>query len=219
MQSILEIRYKWLIILQILFIIFELQKSRSLMLKMAKYVFVCFSSLLFLATSCPKDDKKTAPVDQLPPITQSGNNTYGFLKNGKVWLPIGSALPKMNPQYYHGLFSCIAHKIIYDKDKNPTVRQDFGWAIYPVRDTGIYYVKNDYTPFDRGHYLGASYTDELIPHDYDVNDKDSLKNWIHLTRIDSVNRIISGTFNFFFADPGFDTVNISKGRFDVVYTY
>ncbi|CAD0001286.1 hypothetical protein [Flavobacterium salmonis] len=45
---------------------------------------------LFILTSCDKDkddDKPTNPIDQLPPVTQTGANTFGCLLDGEVFKP------------------------------------------------------------------------------------------------------------------------------------
>jgi hypothetical protein len=41
--------------------------------------------------ACNKDDNK-APIDQLPPATQTGENTVGCLVNGEAFLPNGTNL-------------------------------------------------------------------------------------------------------------------------------
>ncbi|MEO6837649.1 MAG: hypothetical protein ABI185_04635 [Ginsengibacter sp.] len=59
-----------------------------------KYTFLIISSLFFitLTGSKCKKDKPINPVDQLPPATQSGANTFGCLIDGKVFLPKGPSL-------------------------------------------------------------------------------------------------------------------------------
>ena len=42
---------------------------------------------LLLTAACKKD--KVAPVDQLPPATTTGADTWGCLVNGEVWKATG----------------------------------------------------------------------------------------------------------------------------------
>lgn len=42
---------------------------------------------------CCDDDQPTTPVDQLPPETQSGANTFGALLAGKPFIPSGGINP------------------------------------------------------------------------------------------------------------------------------
>ena len=57
-----------------------------------KRTFLLICSLLFItltANKCKKDKTPENPVDQLPPETQIGANTFGCLVNGKVYIPKG----------------------------------------------------------------------------------------------------------------------------------
>ena len=57
--------------------------------------FLLLSALLFTSAKCRKD-KNNNPVDQLPPETQTGANTFGCLVDGKVFKPAGSSLSGPN---------------------------------------------------------------------------------------------------------------------------
>ena len=46
---------------------------------------IVFTFLLLIASSCKKESNK----DKLPPATQTGENTFGCLVNGKVFVPKG----------------------------------------------------------------------------------------------------------------------------------
>ena len=46
---------------------------------------ILFILLLALLNSCCSDDDNSqTPIDQLPPETQTGANTFGFLVNGEA---------------------------------------------------------------------------------------------------------------------------------------
>lgn len=54
-------------------------------MKTRYYFLICFLTIfsLFFA-ACKKDPTKNA---KLPPITQEGKNTVGFMIDGEVWVP------------------------------------------------------------------------------------------------------------------------------------
>jgi len=53
-----------------------------------KNILLLTISFFLLSSSCKKN-KPTNPVDQLPPETQTGANTFGCLINGEVFKPGG----------------------------------------------------------------------------------------------------------------------------------
>jgi hypothetical protein len=56
--------------------------------------------LLLIITSSSNCKKGSLFGDKLPPATQEGKNTCGFLVNGKVWLPRGdNGYPNLNCFY------------------------------------------------------------------------------------------------------------------------
>ena len=50
-----------------------------------------FVTITFLLSCCNKndDDTPTNPLEQLPPATQTGANTFGCLLDGELFLPSG----------------------------------------------------------------------------------------------------------------------------------
>jgi len=181
---------------------------------MKKLFILPLFALLFLAVSCPNNNPpKPAPPEVLPPITQTGAGTFGCLLNGKVWLPSNSgALITLDCQYYRGLFLLSAGRVL----KDPDVSQWFSSAIKPVYGGGTYYYKSS-PPL--GGSPGASFSDDVKNSSYQTDDKDSLNTYVTITKLDSTNRIVSGTFSFLFTKIGYDTVRITNGRFDMKYTY
>jgi hypothetical protein len=167
-------------------------------------------TLGFFSSSCPKKDSNTNP--QLPPPTQTGANTVGFLLNGKIWLPGGSPfpIPKMNAQYYRGNFSFSTNK-----KKADSVSQILSWSVFNVYSTGTYY----FGPLASFSDLYRIPFNSNISCQYYTNDSDWTNNKLEITRLDSVKRIISGTFKMRFIAPECDTIWITDGRFDAVYTY
>src|SRR6185312_7628409 len=179
-----------------------------------KNIFVILSliSLLFIASSCPKNPDSPTNNPQLPPATQTGANTFGCLLNGKIWLPSGnSGLPSLIAQYYRGDFT-----IAVKRNGNPDGAQSLSWAYKPIFKPGIYYFKSKYND----GYPAVMYGNILTSCSYATEDNDSLQNQVTITKLDSVNRIISGTFNLYFLPTSndCDTIRITSGRFDTKYT-
>ena len=48
-----------------------------------KKIFLLLLTTFTLSSCSNEDDKPTDPIDQLPPETQIGANTFGFLVNGQ----------------------------------------------------------------------------------------------------------------------------------------
>ena len=168
-------------------------------------------SLLFLASSCPKNNGSNPSNSnpQLPAATQTGANTYGCLLNGEVWIPGGEPGPfqvyGFIAQYYLGNFTLSAAK---KNDTTPLT--GIYWDHTNVYHTGTYY-------FNGNQATSATFS---IYGEYGstTTNADSLKNNVTITRFDTVNSVISGTFNLFFTQQGKDTMRITDGRFDVKYT-
>ncbi len=52
---------------------------------------LAFSFLIMVCCNCcKKDSTNTTDVPGLPPATQIGANTFGFLLNGQPWVPKGN---------------------------------------------------------------------------------------------------------------------------------
>lgn len=91
--------------------------------------FVLTSASILMVVSSIQCRKKSLPppvttplTEQLPPTTQEGKNTCGFLVNGKVWLPqgkVGNYSPNLkwwyDPGYRNGTFNINGFR--YDKSE------------------------------------------------------------------------------------------------------
>ncbi|MBI5858029.1 MAG: hypothetical protein HZB42_10340 [Sphingobacteriales bacterium] len=164
--------------------------------------------LALFFVSCKKN------VDELPPATQTGANTFGAKVNGNFWVPQGFGSFPANDILEARMSG---HDITinarnFSSSPNET---EFQLTIYDVTAPGTYqfntdvthpngaasygyYVKRNFTP--QNEWLtSATYTGRVI-----------------ITRIDDVNRIVSGTFEF---DAGSiynaDVLHVTEGRFDL----
>lgn len=164
--------------------------------------------LTLLFASC----KKT--VDELPAATQTGANTFGAKVNGSLWVPQGFGAFPANDILEARMSG---HDITinarnFSSSPNET---EFQLTIYDVNVPGTYqfntnvahpngaasygyYVKRNFTP--QNEWLTSStYTGHVT-----------------ITRIDDVNRIVSGTFEFNAGSIyNSEVLTVTEGRFDV----
>jgi len=178
--------------------------------------------IFFVISSCTKDG-----MDPLPEATQIGANSFGCKVNGKVWIPNGShslfvSIPALSAgmyQSYQGVkhFSIDARKDPSTLNTEEDSYDDLSIDIILPFSTGQAIIDKNcfscelYCPLSsmrlkvQGIYNGACYmTDSLHP------------GRINFTRVDSVNRIYSGTFEFTAIDKrSGKTISATDGRFDV----
>ena len=167
--------------------------------------------LLTQCSKCKQDDP--APLDQLPPATQTGANTFGCLVNGQVYLPGGGSngTPNYAVIYDSGFRGGSLQVLTYryvgsgsNTQQNVSVIGDSISRVgsYSLTSTGgraaIFLDRNRPSPCDQ--FAGGStiYT----------------KGNLTITRLDLQAGIVSGTFSFTLYKAGCDTVKVTQGRFD-----
>lgn len=167
--------------------------------------------LLFLICifGCDKDDKPANPIDQLPPATQTGANTFGCLLDGQAFIPGGGTNPLdciyqfVDGGYYFGLQG---NKRDDNNDRitialgtnNRQLQQGYNYELLENMSGnafGIYSL----SPFSS--YTSAVQTGEL-----------------NITKLDPDNQIVCGTFWFDVKDHKGIIHQIREGRFDMQYT-
>jgi hypothetical protein len=171
---------------------------------------IIFISLLH--PGCVKDPPPPSP-EVLPPITQTGANTFGCLMNGSVWIPTwhdnNSSPPVTTSIDNSNNFNLIATRLIKDNKQTTLAKSSISWHINNVKDTGTCFA-------DPGNPWAAEWIDYMrCCYDYHpVCDHE--KSWIHVSRLDLTQKIISGTFQLTFINnmKPFDTIKITEGRFD-----
>lgn len=167
-------------------------------------------AIICLATaSCKKD------VGELPPITQSGANTFGCKIDGSIWVPAGFGIVPTTPI----LEARMAGTELYINARNfsssPT-ESEFEIYIKDLNGTGSYNLNT-----------GASHPDYSNNYAYYVHRKYTPDNeWvttppytgtITITKVDTSNHFVSGTFEFhainLYNAP--QPIAVTEGRFDV----
>ncbi|TYB78044.1 hypothetical protein ES676_02175 [Bizionia saleffrena] len=151
-------------------------------------------AMLLIVSNCNKndDDQPTNPIDQLPPATQTGANTFGFLVNGE---PINVTNTSQQTAIYQG----------------GLLQFGAGGIFMLVQEPFTINTQNDLTGkarylIDPNPQLGCHY--EL---------EDSYEGSVVFSKIDTDNFIISGTFQFSSVNNDCENVDITSGRFDLQY--
>ncbi|MGZ5189390.1 MAG: DUF6252 family protein [Flavisolibacter sp.] len=180
-----------------------------------KQFLLIVTSLLLLTSSCRKNKSKE-PVDQLPPETQTGANTFGCLVDGQVFKPKGDPLAgpliKAQSWFINGKngFSISARRSEGNQSKVVGIAGD---SI--IVRIGIF----DLTSLNPGKMRGGySYMDlnMVRPNLYETNDIN--RGELKITKVDNVNQIFSGTFWFDASDSYTGiVVKVREGRFDLPF--
>lgn len=177
---------------------------------MRKQNLVSLILLLFVVILLQCKKKDPEPIDQLPPVTQTGANTFGCLLNGKAWTPKGNNgtsnyRVSYDPTYDGGTFDLRTYRYP-SEGKEPQYL-----ILYSnnLSNTGTYLFKNR----SRSR---ARFSDHKT--NCNIASYDSLSTYssgsLAITRLDLNQGIISGTFEFTLAKPGCDTIKVTDGRFD-----
>jgi hypothetical protein len=149
------------------------------------------------------------PKETLPPATQTGANTFGFLLNGQVWLPKGyngtSNLDlSYDPAFMGGTFNLSAYRYYGNSSKD---EQYVTIYLDSLSKEGTY---NLYESPNKGTYF-SDHNKCTYFSDTTVNYK---KGNIIITKLDLQKGIVSGTFQFTLFKSGCDSIKITQGRFD-----
>lgn len=174
----------------------------------------------FSESSCHKS-KPSNPLDQLPPATQTGANTFGCLINGQVFIPKGSvfsgpnlwcAYQYLQDNYDTGYFfqlsagdksnsSNITGVGIYTDSLQ--IAENRMYSLVANRVRGRAYGLHDIYTFQGSQILYTSF---------------ELPGELRITKFDSANQVVCGTFWFNVVNTVGDTIKITDGRFDMHFT-
>ncbi len=179
-----------------------------------RLIFLLLICVVF-TTSCYKYEIPEAPEPVLPPKTQNGENIIGFLLNGKVWKPGGNAFLSfkrlLRATYDDRGFQIYAEKI---DSENKAVNE---FEIM-ISDTNI----------QEGIYIIDEWPQsESIARFYFHNPKDTCEYFssnsfggqINITKLDTANKIIAGTFEIKLINGKCQDIHITEGRFDFKYPF
>lgn len=185
---------------------------------------LALSSLLLL-TQCDLLFKKTIQPTStpatltLPPNTQSGEGTIGFRVNGDIWLPYASFnFPRYVAYYKNRTFWFSGNRVERDKATSFSVHIhgfDATTTTYDLLERSEFSGKGDGRTVHAGYSEDASGVSSFVD-SYVVQQVN--KSQLHITRLDTVQRIMAGTFECELVSPtSGKTMQITDGRFDIAY--
>jgi hypothetical protein len=176
---------------------------------MKKLITAVLILVVFCFAKCKKD---FLGLDDngLPPATQTGANTLGFLLNGQPWVPEGPNNLSVDYDigFNNGIITLVAYRKIQNTDNSV-------FAIGIIDSLRFLSFPKDIL-IGKGTIAQGSYSDkdfcDRIHFDTAVFRSGSLK----VAKFDMVNRIFAGTFSItLFNSACGDTIKITQGRFDM----
>jgi hypothetical protein len=178
-------------------------------MKKLTYFFVIIS--LFTFSKC---EKNKIDDNGLPPATQQGKNTLGFLLNGQPWTPQGNngtanLSIDVDFAFNNGIFNIAAYRRL---GNNAREKIAFG-----IPDS-LNFFKMPITLFlGPNTLLGLGFTNEIC--DYSSRDSTTFSSGnITISKLDKITGIFAGTFNAtLYKTNCVDTIRITNGRFDMKF--
>jgi hypothetical protein len=167
-----------------------------------------FPLYLFTLISCSNDDQPVNPVDALPPITQTGENTFACLVNGKPF------------------FSSSGRRASYAAADGAYTLSISAWR---NDDIGLRSILLSCLDIKGGVKEGAFPLTTRMSGGYsakyliggsrilDARTSDESPGNLTITRFDLEEFIVSGTFEFSVKDGEDNTLNFTDGRFDLKF--
>ena len=169
-------------------------------------------------SQCRKDPAPNpVPVrqaDLLPPATQTGQRTFGFLLRGKAWHLAGSPFngPRFTADYtYQRLRLSAIGGLDSTNVAGLLVGGYIGFDIRKISSPGTYIINGN----DSSSVSYESYNDGNAKCLYSTDSTHPAT--VTVTKLDFSARIVSGTFSFTLETPGCKNVVVTEGRFDGVF--
>lgn len=166
--------------------------------------------LVVAFTSCSCQDDPPAPAEPaLPPITQTGENTFGCFFNGDIWLPQGGGMQIiLSADYYNSS--------LYIEATNNLNRQMIHFGFGKVYGDTSFPISNYFSAQNFQDFYVRTW-DEPFTH-YSQFNAVTNSGQITVNKLDTVNRIVAGTFSFDVLDTiTGGNITIREGRFDLRY--
>jgi hypothetical protein len=178
--------------------------------------------LFFISLFC-NHCKKSTQSPTLPPITETGANTFGCLIDGKVWVPHFTCNYLANP------CSEINYSIL---PADSSAKLPIIFVFMAGNDAGEHSYFN-FAPWENSHISTTGNVADSLLISFDgnyglnvpaftySNNLGAGNNVFEITKLDSVNQIISGIFNFTLyaiSNSGaVDSIVVTEGRFDLQF--
>ena len=166
--------------------------------------------VFFTFSACSKD------VIELPPSTQTGENTFGAKLDGEFWIPAGFGIVPTAP--------LLEARFIDDNIKinarnfsiSPT-ETEFEIYLKNVTELGVYHLNKKVSIYPNQTESYAYHIKRKIrPLDQWVTNA-SYSGVVNISKVDRANKIVAGTFEFraeSMSNPG-EFITVTEGRFDI----
>ncbi|RTQ50656.1 hypothetical protein EJV47_08460 [Hymenobacter gummosus] len=174
---------------------------------MHRFLLYASVPLLTQCSRCKDDPQPKTEEEKLPPATQEGKNTFGCLLNGQVWTASPPAFsPTLTAQYY-GAFGR-EELTIRASNYRPAFDQTVYFRLRGIGSTGRYPILGGQPRYVewRSRDMQCAFYDTLTSTQVGVVD---------ITRLDRVQRVVSGRFAFTLRRAGCPDVQATDGRFDL----
>ncbi|MDX1941837.1 MAG: hypothetical protein SFU99_14850 [Saprospiraceae bacterium] len=148
--------------------------------------------------------------EKLPEINSETSKAFGFLLNGKVWLPKGSnAYPNYNVDVDPGFSDGVLDILVYRYPEDDDTRD--GYQNFRIggslKSVGIY-------PIGRGERQTCRFYDWDSNCEYTLKDSTcQMDGYLKVTIYDLEKGKFQGEFEVKISKPGCETLDITKGRF------
>ena len=163
------------------------------------YIIVCILALAFIFSNCYKQN-----LNELPVETQTGSNTFGCKVNGVIYRPVGVPF---SLSYAYDVRYSKANKVVSISTRNGD--QFLRIVLDSVYQPGTYPIFN---PIKNSfNYANASLDSACVEF---ANYNSTQIGSVIITRIDTINKIVSGRFSGILTKSSCDNINITEGRFD-----
>jgi len=161
------------------------------------------------------DDQPTNPIDQLPPATQIGANTFGALLDGEPFIPSGGTNPlDCVYQFVNGGYFFALQGNKRDSNNN-LITIAIGINNLQIEQGESY----DLLENVDGNASGGTGFTFTIADNQSSSTNSQFTGELTITKLDFTNNIVSGTFWFDVEHPVTgETVEIREGRFDTLFT-
>lgn len=161
-------------------------------------------------------DVYVEPIDTLSAVTITGNGTLSFNFGSRVFSAVNHrGDTTVQASAFGEYYAPDGYLNITGIRRSPSGTSAISLVLRNVRGTGLYYqyenlgaARFDYAALQLDSFQTLQYFQTTVRED----------NYVHITMLDTIERIVSGTFEFETEQIGVGNIRVaSQGRFDVRY--
>lgn len=176
---------------------------------MKKAFFILLITLV--SFSCKKK------IEELPPATQTGANTFGARVDGQMWIPqrfgVINASNLLEARLLGNNFFLTAQNFASSPNES-----EFDIVIVGLTAPGTYTL-NSNTSHPNSNFSYGYYVKRKLSPLFEYITSTTYSGTVNITRFDTTSRIVSGIFAFQAGETANTAapINVTEGRFDVKY--